>query len=322
LRIPKSRRIFAECQIDTRNAVLVTLAAFRGGNESFFLQGTKSGQCHLVPLFAFIAPTTEISKSVSFNLLNANPREVKLIGYFAIFKKAYPNGKIYHYKGCWKNRAERTGVSRNTFRRIISEFTERGWAEKHGKTIVLKGKEAISALYATNDTETRRYLKIDTSKDIVAQLRMALLQTKINQINYSKSKAEARDKKVRKKYYAFLRAAPTPISMNKLAEVFGGKKSNVANITKKLRKEKMLKVKKFKAKIVDFCTAAKWELRHHWWNFTESISSCFFHKGIIWTKRCKEYLPIKGSTDEQKVNNLLNTFQKVDRLNKLKYAQV
>lgn len=272
--------------------------------------------------FLFLASQTEISKSIPFNLLNAHPKEVKLIGYLAVFKKAYPNGKIYDYKGMWEDRRERTGVCRNTFNRIIREFIERGWAEKHGKTIILTGKEAISELYTVNDTETRRYVKIDTSKDIVAQLRMALLQTKINRIHYSQSRKEARDKKVRKKYLAFLRAAHTPISMNKLADVFGGKKSNVANITKKLRKERLLKVKKFKAKVLGFCTAAKWELRHEWWNFKESINSCFIHKGIIWTKRCKEYLPWKGQTMTEKVNNLLNTFQKVDRLKNIKYAQV
>jgi len=191
----------------------------------------------------FLALSTEISKSIPFSVLNECPREVKLLRYFAIFKQAYPNGKIYHYKGCWENRAKRTGISRGTFNTTVQRFIDKGWASKQGKTIILKGKHEISEQVNPNGTGFHRFVKIDTSQNIVDQLRAALLQTKINRIHYSKSRKEARNKKVRKKYLAHLRGAYTPISKNKLAEVFGGSKSNASNIVKNLKKAKLFKVK-------------------------------------------------------------------------------
>lgn len=220
-------------------------------------------------------------------MLTANPGKVKLLGQLALMKKAYPNGLIYFYRGCWADRERRTGVTRNTFNTIISRLIENGWATRAGKTVRLIGKNALAAQYATSQT---KFIQLDTRQNLSDQLRLKLFESKHRQVNYARFGESAQDKGT--SYYpkTFLREAYSAIPTSSLCRTFGVKRTMANAIMKKLESHGAVSIRRNPARFVAFSTYMDWQNRYLKWDHKYgNVHLCFYHRGVIFEKRPNEY---------------------------------
>lgn len=234
-------------------------------------------------IFVFLKSDTI---AIPFIFIKDNANRLRLVAHFINFKKTFRNGIIYKYKNCSKYQQDKLGLSRNTIKKLISQFIELGWAEKKGELVFLKGKLSL----AESEYGSLKLIRIQNDVDTLTQLQYVLIKSKINQINYRISRKEALQKSIRRKFLKILKESYTRLPCKTIANIFHCSKSTATNILKKSVKKKLLKVKKSEKQFLGFCSFNKWLHKELWWDFQEPMCNCFFYKGKIYALTPNQYM--------------------------------
>lgn len=224
--------------------------------------------------------------SVPFLFIKDNANRLRTVAHFINFKKTFRNGIIYKYKNCSKYHEQKLGLSRNTIKKLISQFIELGWAEKKGELVFLKGKSSL----AESEYGSLKLIRIQKDTDVLTQLQYVLIKSKINQINYRISRKEALQKSIRRKFLKILKESYTRVPCKTVANIFNCSKSTATNILKKSVKKNLLKVKKSEKQFLGFCSFTKWLHKELWWDFKEPMCNCFIYKGKIYALTPNQYM--------------------------------
>lgn len=227
-------------------------------------------------------------------MLSKCPDKMTMLKNYVILKTAYPNGKIYKYKGMWEDRAKRTGLSRNTFSAIISALIEIGWAYKVGQTIHLVGKKEISISLSERGTQNFKYVKVNSKGNIRNQLENYLVQSIIRQTKHCYVQGQARTKSIKQKLSKLMRGALIPVRTGVVASKSKKSKAKACNMLKNAVNDGFLEVEKTDLKFVMFCTALEWEYRHLWWDRKLPLNHCFFYQGRVFCKLPNKYKVVEG----------------------------
>ena len=262
-----------------------------------------------------MAAEIQISTCIPFVMLNAERSKVKLISRLLQFKHHFKNGIIYSHKNANKWQQDKLGLSRNAIRSNVQKFIDKGWAERKGSLVFLKGKRDLGRLYKQTG-KRRKYVQIDVTKNIVEQLRYALLKTKVEQIVHAKSGGEAlsssqKKTKVFQNQKKSLRESYVPLSGTKLGQVFGCSRSNAAIIAKKMNRSGKLRIKRAKIEFLQFCRPSEWDHRHLWWNKEELVSECFYYNGAIFRLMANQYKLVEEPCMKKLVFDLLKYAKKM-----------
>jgi hypothetical protein len=252
-------------------------------------------------------------------MLNAEKRDVRLIAHFFLFKRVFSNGIIYKFKNCGPEHQKMLGLSRNTIKKIIDRFINKGWAERRGPLVFLKGKRELADRYAVKISDKRAYVSLNPEENIVDQLRLALLTTKIDQSIYAKAGAEARDTRLKKKIIQHkiqkLRESFMPLSGRRMAVVFGGSKSNAGNIVKKLASQGKVNIQKAQIKFVTHCDEFVWSQRDSWWFSALDVRECFLYKGCVFWIGSNRYQLVRPKDYRKELSSLLKQTRNLTYMN-------
>lgn len=251
---------------------------------------------------------------------------------YVLLKNQYPNGVVYTGKIDWKERQQRTGLSKSTFNRWADKLIKNDLAYIDEKSGVLRitGKHHATETLTKHKTQTDsfRYLKIDVTKDIILQIRKAIVKTKIDQVRRGYANSQARDSNTRKKYSRFLREAMMRVSNSAFAKSLKGSKSNAYYVLKKLESADELIIKRHKVVFLGTCSCkVKWEHRKNWLKVDKkNLKYCFLYKNKILMRIPNSYKITNPNSElAEKVAELLsgkarrvaipciaNTIQKVE----------
>lgn len=186
-------------------------------------------------------------------------------------------------------------MPKTTFNRSINKLIKVGLAYKSGNIVHLKSKKQITeefTNYEPNPKKKIRFLKIDTDKDIIQQIQLHRLNTKLEQVKYAVIQQKAQNKSARKALVKLEREAFVKIANSTIAKTLKKSKSSAHYAIKKLEKAKLIQVKRS-----EFCCIARKMGLKVWEEIKKSqklffgfeIKNCFWFNGRVFFSECSEY---------------------------------